>query len=101
MCLSKYHFDSSIVLLQCCLGSHIIFYRLKKTSLLGTDPCKNHIIIENNNDENDQSLYYQLIAIGYFFKVVQPSTEIQGGQTEDSFILPIRFSQRYCKKLHT
>lgn len=30
--------------LQTCPGLHIIFYRLKKTHLFGTDPCKNHIV---------------------------------------------------------
>ncbi len=41
----KIPFNANIVVLQGCSGLHIIFYRLEKKSLLGTDPCKNHPLI--------------------------------------------------------
>ncbi len=44
ICVSKYHFNPNIVVLQSFLGLHFIFYWLKKTSLFGTDRCKDHTL---------------------------------------------------------
>ncbi len=33
-------------MLQNCLGLHVIFYRLRKTSSFGTDPCKNPLALD-------------------------------------------------------
>ncbi len=44
-CLSEMSFNSNTVVLQSCLGPHVAFYRLKKTSLFGRDSCNNHTII--------------------------------------------------------
>ncbi len=84
-------FISNIVVLQSCPGSHITFYRLKKISLFGSDPCNNHtriilIFFFNENKNEDLkivissciaihiaiAILVQIIAITYFFKIVQP-----------------------------
>ncbi len=48
----KIPLNSNIVVLQGWCGIHIIFYKLKKTSLFGSDPFKSHIIIKMFFSEN-------------------------------------------------
>ncbi len=82
--------NSNVAVLQSCPGLHIIYYRLKKTSLFGTDACKNHIIIilihllvEKSGDLKviilssianhiTITISLQIIAIRHFLKMVQP-----------------------------
>ncbi len=87
--MSKIVISSNIVLLQSCLGPHITLYRLKKTSLFLKDPCNNHtlIILKSFFIENEYkdfkiqissyiaihiAVSVQIVAIRYFFKIVQP-----------------------------
>ncbi len=44
MCV-KIQLNSDTVMLQSCPGLHFMIFRCKKTSLFGTDHCKNHTII--------------------------------------------------------
>ncbi len=83
----KCHLNSNAV--QSCLGPHISFYRLKKTSVFAQDPCNNHTIIIlisffNENECKDLkiiissyiaieiAIVVQIIAIRCFFEIVQP-----------------------------
>ncbi len=83
-CVSKMSFNSNIAVLQSCLGPHISFYRLKKTSVFGQDLCNNHYnhfnIFLNENEFKDLKIIIssyiaipiaisvQIITIRYFFK---------------------------------
>ncbi len=86
----KIPFNSNIAGLQSRRGLHITFYGLKEASLFGTYLCKNQTIIIlmfiNEKKKNDVKMIVpssianhvviaislQIIAIRYFFKIVQP-----------------------------
>ncbi len=46
--------------MQSCSDQHMIFYRLKKTSSFGTDPCKNHTIIFNMSFNENENNYIKI-----------------------------------------
>ncbi len=84
--MSKMSFNANIAVLWSCLGPHITFYRLKKTSLFEKDPCSNHtlsILISffNENDNKDLKILIssyiaiaisvQIITVRCFFKIMR------------------------------
>ncbi len=90
-CVSKYTLIQRLWRCSVVLALHVMFYRLKKTSLVARETCKNHLIIFikffNENENNDVKMMFssnfknhveiaisvQIIAIRYFSESCSPS----------------------------
>ncbi len=82
-----------------CPGLHVIFYRLKKTSLFDTDLCLNHTIIivicffKNKNENNDiktitpsnipNQIFCTTVFVAFYMFQIKPSVNQSINQSVD------------------